>query len=145
MDRGGQWPATTGMVVASGTMTLLIQPPVSTRQLAGPDEVGRFVLVNGRLAIVCVSPQDVQKILMLATYDGKSFWSTQYASETVLAFGDEFVIEPDVATGLSAVPPGPQSGGALLADEHAHYIVLQLGSDWRLVKLESGEILAHTN
>lgn len=119
---------------------LLVQPPVFTRQLAGPDEVGRFVLVGGRFAMVCVAPQDPNKTLMLATYDGVTFQGSVYAGETVLSFGDEFVIEPDVVNGVSATQPNARAAGVLFADDHAHYIVVLFGPDFRLVTLGSGEI-----
>jgi hypothetical protein len=126
-------------------MALLIQPPVFTRELAGPDEVGRFVLIGGRLAIVCVAPQDPQRTLMLATFDGNAFRATTYAGEIALTLGDQFVIEPAVLNGVSEARPGPQAGRALFADDSAHYLVVLFPSDWALVKLGSGEIVRRAN
>lgn len=126
-------------------MTLLIQPPVSARELAGPDEVGRFVLIGGRIAMVCVAPQDPRKTLMLATHDGQAFQASQYTGGTVLTFGDAFVVEPELGKGVSETRPSPQASSALFADDHERYFVLLFGSDWRLVALSSGEIVRPTN
>jgi hypothetical protein len=119
---------------------------VSKRMLVGAGEVGQFVNIDGRFAIVCVSPQDPQKQLMVAWFDPerKFFTARPYLDEPTLVFAGERTFEPDVASPATMTRPGADSGATAFLDTNGSVCVVvrtMQGSDWRLLAVDSGEIV----
>jgi hypothetical protein len=124
---------------------LKARPQFSSRELSGPADVGLLVHVNGRFAIVGVSPQDPQKRFQLAAFDAtvKTFTHEMYNGATALVFGGELIFEPDLSNPTTEEPPQLASGSKVFFDGKEFYVVLQLvqGKDWRLLTLGSGTIV----
>ncbi|HEY1900582.1 MAG TPA: hypothetical protein VGG49_12385 [Steroidobacteraceae bacterium] len=126
-------------------MPLTVKPKLVVSQLSGPGAVGQFVNVAGKFGIVCVAPQDPQKRLGLVIFDqtAKRFAHQLYSGETALIFSGERVFEPDLSAPTSMIDPGPGSGAMAFVAPDGIYVVLRTidGSDWRLLNLETGNLV----
>jgi hypothetical protein len=124
---------------------LSVTPTMQARPLAGKEDVGRFINVSNQFAIVTVAPQDPQKVLNIAAFDtaSRSFIHSQYNGVDALVFVDSFQFEPDLSQPISLGRPSVTARATAFLDNSGVYVVVVIRpTDFRLVSLNSGELVA---